>query len=174
MLSLCIKLWWVCSANASNSDAYAQNVLKGPFQIWNFYVYAQRTHQILTCMLSISSNFDAYTQRNASNSMFRMFWRDHFKFGIFMCMLSVCISSAQIERIRYRRRVSHAARRKANGRTKEKVSEGGSRDQGRWKHVFAHVPPSFDLIRVPQQPPLLPHPQLLQFSETAEDLCEGL
>ncbi len=59
-LSAHISSWLVCSVCASVHDTYAQHVLKGPFQISYVRsehalvpdVYAQCTHQFLTCMLS--------------------------------------------------------------------------------------------------------------------------
>ncbi len=143
MLIVCIRFLRVCSAYAANSDAYAQHVLKEPFQILNFYAYAehtgtklsiririwcvlwahrpnsdadaQHTHQILMPMLrarikfwpirsAYTSDSDAHAQRmhqtltpcaqrmhQILTHMLRMFWRDHFKFEIFMRMLSVRI-----------------------------------------------------------------------------------
>ncbi len=60
MLSMRINALHVCSACASVPYTHAHHALKGPFQIWNFYAYAEHTrkklmrgtHQFLTRMLS--------------------------------------------------------------------------------------------------------------------------
>ncbi len=54
MLSMHISSWCVCSGYASVPDAYAQHVLKGLRSVHVLVpdVYAQCTHQFLTCMLS--------------------------------------------------------------------------------------------------------------------------
>ena len=48
---------------------------------------------------------------------------------------------AQDEQIGYQKRVTHASKRKANGRTKEKDQGGGSRDQNMCECVVCSCPP---------------------------------
>jgi hypothetical protein len=89
MLSERISSWRICSVQTTvpgaqaqcadqfliHPDVHAQHVLKGPFQMWNFYAYAehtrkklkpmytQGTHQFLTRMLRVyASVSDPYAQ----------------------------------------------------------------------------------------------------------------
>jgi hypothetical protein len=52
MLSIPISSWRIWSAYASVPFTDAQHGLKGPFQIWNFYAYAEHICKELMCMLS--------------------------------------------------------------------------------------------------------------------------
>jgi hypothetical protein len=61
MLSMRISALRICSACASVPYVHAQHALKGPFQIWNFYAYAEHTHK---CVCSgYASVPDSYAQR---------------------------------------------------------------------------------------------------------------
>ncbi len=52
--SVCISSCCVHSVHASVPDAHAhQHVLKGPFQIYNFYAYAEHMHKNLMLMLRV-------------------------------------------------------------------------------------------------------------------------
>jgi hypothetical protein len=53
MLSMRISALRVCSACASVPYVHAQHSLKGPFQIWNFYAYAEHTRKKLMHMLRV-------------------------------------------------------------------------------------------------------------------------
>jgi hypothetical protein len=87
--SACISSWRARSVYASVPYAYAQHVLKVPFQIWIFYAYAEHTRKKLMRMLRIrisswrvcSANPpvpDAYAQgmHQFPTGMLSMFWRD--------------------------------------------------------------------------------------------------
>jgi hypothetical protein len=38
---------------ASVPQPHDQHVLEEPFQIWNFYIYAEHTHKKVMCMLRV-------------------------------------------------------------------------------------------------------------------------
>ncbi len=69
-----------------------------------------------------------------------MHGRSHLHAGSSLCF-------AEIEQIYYRRRVSQAAKRKANERSKGKVTEGGFRVQSRCVAWLLAAPPHLDVIR---------------------------
>jgi hypothetical protein len=127
MLSLHVRNWCICWVNMPESDAYARQTCINLMRLLSIRIKFWRVWPAYT------SNFDVYAQRMHS---------------ILMCMHLFGLERAN----KYRKRVWHAAKGKANRRTKEKDPEGGSRDQNTWQLVFAHVPPSSDLIRVPQRP----------------------
>jgi hypothetical protein len=68
MLSSRISFWCVCSVQASVLYAYAQHVLKGPFQACNFYAYVEYMckellRMLSDCICSVHTQLpDAYAQ----------------------------------------------------------------------------------------------------------------
>ncbi len=84
MLSMRISALRVCSACASVPYVHAQHALKGPFQIWNFYAYAELMRILRVCIISWlvclanASVPDPYAQgaHQFLMRMLSMFWRE--------------------------------------------------------------------------------------------------
>ncbi len=88
-----ISSWRARSVHVPVPYAQDHHVLKGPFQIWNFYAYAEHTHMLWVrinswCLCSANASvLDRYAQ-STHKLLMCMLWRDFFKFGIFTLMLS--------------------------------------------------------------------------------------
>ncbi len=85
-LSARISYWRARSVHESVPYAHAQQVLKGPFQIWNFYAYAKHTRKELMRMLRVRISSGCVPWANASVPNHKVnFW----KRGKLMSMLSM-------------------------------------------------------------------------------------